>query len=219
MKIFLNKDIKAILFDMDGVVIDSEKLYCQSENNLLAQYGVKFSDEDWLYIKGCTEEKFYDFVYSKFTITISREELMMQGKQFLKKIFSNELEYMDGFFDLYLYLKYKYKLALVTSTGLELVEHIDKLLAIREKFDLFITSIDTKHHKPNPAPYLKAMEQLDCDAKECIVVEDSIQGIQAGKAAGCYVVALEGSLDKKYLQDADVIISHLSEMKKLEILN
>ena len=55
-----NTNIKAILFDMDGVVIDSEKLYYQSEKKLLAQYGVRFNDSDWNYIKGCTEKEFYD---------------------------------------------------------------------------------------------------------------------------------------------------------------
>ena len=81
-------NIKAILFDMDGVVIDSEKLYSQSEEKLLAQYGVKFDDSDWHYIKGCTEKQFYDLVYSKFSPDISREKLMFQGREFLKKTFT-----------------------------------------------------------------------------------------------------------------------------------
>ena len=59
-------NIKAILFDMDGVVIDSVKLYSQSEKKLLAQYGVQFEDSDWHYIKGCTEKQFYNLVYNNY---------------------------------------------------------------------------------------------------------------------------------------------------------
>ena len=130
MNQIFNSKIKAILFDMDGVVIDSEKLYFQSEEKLLSKYGVKFSDSDWLYIKGCTEKQFYDLVYSKFDINIPRNKLINQGREFLKQTFTEKLEYMIGFEDVYKILHERYKLALVTSTGPELVTHINKLLSI-----------------------------------------------------------------------------------------
>ncbi len=200
---------------MDGVVVDSEKLYSQSEKGLLAQYGVQFDESDWHYIKGCTEKQFYDLVYSKFNPNVPRKDLMAQGREFLKKIFTQKLEYMDGFNDIYPILKQKYKLALVTSTGPELVNHINMLLSIYNKFDLVITSLDTSKHKPLPDPYKKAMEKLNLSPSECIVVEDSIQGVKAGKAAGCTVVALEGSIDREFLHEADYIISHLSDIHNI----
>jgi len=214
-----NKNIKAILFDMDGVVIDSEKLYSQSEKKLLAQYGVKFEESDWYYIKGCTEKEFYDLVYSKFDINIPRKELVSKGRNFLKNVFTKELKYMNGFNEFYSFSKKKYKLALVTSTGPELVNHIDSLLSIYEKFDLVITSKDTTIHKPNPDPYLIAMERLQLSPHECIICEDSIQGIKAGKAAGSYVIALEGSLEKEVLTDADLIIPNFYDLMKYILTN
>ena len=213
-KIF-HKDIKGILFDMDGVVIDSEKLYSQSETQLLSKYGVKFDDSDWLLIKGCIEKQFYDFVYDKFQLEIPREILMQEGKQFLKDIFTKELQYMNGFNDVYPLLKNKYNIALVTSTGPELVNHVDSLLSVVSKFDLHITSADVAKHKPNPEPYLMAMDRLQLKPYECIVIEDSIQGIKAGKSAGCQVIALEGSIEKKFLKDADYIISQLSDINNI----
>lgn len=198
---------------MDGVVIDSEKLYSQSEEGLLAKYGVQFDESDWHYIKGCTEKQFYDLVYSKFKLDIPRSELMKQGRNFLKNIFSKKLHYMNGFIEFYSLLREKYKLALVTSTGDELVNHIDSLLSIYNKFDLVITSSNSKLHKPNPDPYLIAMKNLNVKPNECVVIEDSIQGIKAGKSAGSYVIALEGSLEKKLLLDADYIISDFNDLK------
>ena len=59
------------------------------------------------------------------------------------------------------------------------------------------------------------MNYLNVQPSECLVIEDSIQGIKAGKAAGCYVIAIEGSLDKKYLDDANYIISTFDELKKI----
>jgi len=213
----LLKNIKAFLFDMDGVVIDSEKLYSQSEEKLLAQYGVSFDDSDWLKIKGCTEKQFYDLIYSKFSLNISREELMLQGRKFLKNIFSEQLQYMDGFNEVYAIIKNKYQLALVTSTGSELADHIDGLLSIYKKFNIVVNSSNTVLHKPNPEPYLLAMNRLGVKPQECIVIEDSIQGIKAGKAAGCFVIAIEGSLQKEFLKESDYIISNFYELKKILI--
>ena len=213
----LLKNIKAFLFDMDGVVIDSEKLYSQSEEKLLAQYGVSFDDSDWLKIKGCTEKQFYDLIYSKFSLDIPRQELMRQGRNFLKNIFSEKLHYMDGFNDIYNLIKEQYQLALVTSTGSELADHIDGLLSIYKKFNIVINSSDTMLHKPNPEPYLLAMNRLGVKPQDCVVIEDSIQGIKAGKAAGCYVIALEGSLKKEFLKESDYIISSFYDLKKILI--
>ena len=215
MNHLFNDNIQAILFDMDGVVIDSEKLYSQSEKGLLSQYGVSFDDSDWLKIKGCTEKQFYDLVYSKFNIDIPRNDLIKQGREFLKKIFSDNLKYMDGFDDVFSILRKKYKLGLVTSTGIELVKHIDGILSIYEKFDIVITSADTNSHKPNPDPYLTAMKYLNVEPKQCIVIEDSIQGVKAGKAAGSFVIALEGSLEKEFLVEADCIISSFHDLAKV----
>ena len=210
-----NTNIKAILFDMDGVVIDSERLYSSSEKKLLAKYGVKFDCDDWNYIKGCTESQFYDLVYKKFNIPISRKQLIKEGRAYLMEVFTEKLNYMKGFNSLYSTINKKYKLALVTSTGPILVDHIDSLLSIKSKFDVVITSLDTEQHKPHKAPYSKAMNILGVKKEECIVVEDSLQGVKSGKSAGATVVALEGSIDKKYLKEADYIISYLPDIENI----
>ena len=99
--VYSTSRFKCILFDMDGVVIDSEKLYSQSEEKLLAQHGVQFEDSDWNYIKGCTEKQFYDLIYTKFALKIDRSDLIAQGRAFLMKIFTQKLNYMDGFESIY----------------------------------------------------------------------------------------------------------------------
>ena len=75
--------------------------------------------------------------------------------------------------------------------------------------------MDTKIHKPYPDPYIKAMNKLGFLPNQCVVVEDSIQGVKAGKAAGCTVVALEGSVDRKFLKEADYIISSLYDIQNI----
>ena len=199
---------------MDGVVVNSEPLYSSSETQLLADYGVKFDDNDWNFIKGCTESQFYDLVYSKFSPDIDRNLLIEKGRDYLKKTFTNHLKYMNGFLDLYKKIKLNYKIALVTSTHIEMVKHIDSILELQNKFDVIITAEDTLQHKPFPDPYQAAMKKLNLYPEDCIVVEDSIQGIKSGKAAGSQVVALAGSFDRSKLKSADYIISSLHEIVK-----
>ena len=208
-------NIKALLFDMDGVTIDSEKLYSKTEPYILSKYGIKFDSEDWKLIKGCTEKQFYDHIYSKFNPSINRTDLMFESKVFLKKVFSKELAFMCGFKEIQKKYKDKYIFVLVTSTGPELFDHIDKILSIKNFFNHTFNSSHSTKHKPHPEPYLNAINYLNLKPSECMVIEDSVQGVCSGKQAGCYVVALEGSIDKKFLKHADTIISSLPELEKL----
>lgn len=208
-----NTNIKALLFDMDGVTIDSEKLYSKTEPHILSKYGIQFDSEDWKLVKGCTEKQFYDHVYSKFNPSINRNDLMFESKAFLKKVFSKELSYMFGFEEIQKKYKDKYKFALVTSTGPELFDHIDQILSIKKLFNYTFNSSHSAKHKPHPEPYLNAINYLDLKPSECMVIEDSVQGVCSGKRAGCYVVALKGSIDEKFLKDADEIISSLLDLE------
>ena len=82
-------------------------------------------------------------------------------------------------------------------------------------FDHTFNSSHSTKHKPHPEPYLNAINYFNLKPSECMVIEDSVQGVSSGKRAGCYVVALKGSIDEKFLKDADVIISSLFDLEKL----
>ncbi len=199
---------------MDGVVVDSERLYSTTEAQFLSEYGIKFETKDWDFIKGCTESQFYDLVYSRFSPDVDRDVLIKQGREYLKKTFTKHLKYMDGFLDLYNKIKSNYKIALVTSTHKEMVEHVDTILNIKNKFDVVVVSEDCPKHKPFPDPYQIAMKKLKVMASDCIVIEDSIQGIKSGKASGAKVAGLVGSFEEKRLKAADYVISYLPEILK-----
>jgi len=125
---------------------------------------------------------------------------------------TKKLHYMNGFSEIYSIFKQKYKLALVTSTGPKLVNHIDKLLSIRKKFDLIITASDTNLHKPNPDPYLIAMNRLNLKSNECIIIEDSINGLRSALDTGAHVIAKTGSVPIENLSVAHRVVMHLDEI-------
>lgn len=106
------------------------------------------------------------------------------------------------------------KVALVTGTSRS---ELPKVLpnSIFKLFDIVITADDVNNGKPNPEPYLKALNLLNLDKKETIVVENAPLGIKSAKATGLFCIAVTTSLPKKFLYEADVIVKNIKELRNL----
>lgn len=206
--------LKTILFDMDGVVIDSEKLHLHAMGLTLEQHGIEYSQTFLNDYVGRSDESFFRYVYENMDNTHPLEELLEEKNSFFEGLL-NEMEYVKGFTDFIQKVKtMKLQTALVTSSSLFTVRKVDTLLNLTSFFDLIITEEDTQKHKPDPEPYLLALENLGADHRSTLIIEDSINGIVAGKAAGCRVAGLTTSFDAHTLQDAgaDYIIDDFSEL-------
>lgn len=109
----------------------------------------------------------------------------------------------------------KLQTALVTSSSSQTVRKVDAVLHFTQLFDLVITADDTVTHKPNPEPYLLALERTKADEERTIVIEDSTYGVIAGKAAGCFVYGLTTSFDASNLQSAgaDMVVDHYRDLQ------
>lgn len=207
-------ELKTILFDMDGVVIDSEKLHLRAMGLTLEQHGIKYSQSFLNDYVGRSDESFFRYVYENMDNTHSMEELLEEKNAFFEDLLK-ELKYVEGFTDFIQKVKsIKLQAGLVTSSSLFTVRKVDKLLNLTSFFDIVITEEDTQKHKPNPEPYLLALENLGADHRSTLIIEDSINGILAGKAAGCRVAGLTTSFDAATLQDAgaDWVINSFSDL-------
>lgn len=199
---------------MDGVVIDSEKLHLRAMGLTLEQHGIEYSQSFLNDYVGRSDESFFRYVHENMDNSHSIEELLKEKNAFFEGLLK-ELEYVEGFTDFIQEVKtMKLKTGLVTSSSLFTVRKVDSLLNLTSFFDLVVTEEDTQKHKPNPEPYLLALENLGADNRSTLIIEDSINGIAAGKAAGCRVAGVTTSFDVKTLQDAgaDYVIDHFSEL-------
>jgi len=186
--------IKAIIFDFDGVVIDSEPIYVAAERRILAQYGVQVTEEDWKYFKGTTEKGFYQLIINKYNVKADLEQLIRDSRQYLQEEFRKGVDYIPGFKDFWHGIAGRYRTALVTSTSADFLQWIFSHTTVRNYFNLTITADDIKHAKPHPEPYLKAMRQLEVMPAESLIIEDSLNGIQAALASGAVTVGFLSSL-------------------------
>jgi len=203
---------KLILFDLDGVTIDSEPLYAKGEIKLFAEYGITIPGEDWKLFKGCTEDTFYSLSMERYKIKEDRSIFIKKGRRYILDEFEKNLIFMHGFQNLIQRLDGKYPLGLVTASPEYMFKWLDERLQLSALFEHIIYGGMTKHGKPNPDSYFLGMKRFNINPENTMIIEDSVHGIQAGLNAKGKVVALMGSIDIKDMPPAHRIIKNLGEI-------
>lgn len=204
--------IKAVLFDLDGVVIDSEPLYEKVEMELLVPHGIVLSEQDQRELKGTTEPGFYDFIEAKYHPRWDRRQVVKRGRQLLLEVFSRELNFVPGFIDLMDRISGRYRTALVTSTPKWLVDAVAEMLPVEQFFSDMLCADDISNGKPHPEPYLTMMNRLGVQPEETVIIEDSLHGITSATRSGAFCVALTGSFSVDYLQKAHMVVESLGQI-------
>jgi len=204
--------IKAVIFDMDGVVVESEPLYQQAEERLFGEYGVTIPPEDWKLFRGCTEERFYQLARDRYGIKEPLETLRQRGRRYVLSAFNTGLDYKQGFLELHQQLQGRYRLGLVTSTPGDIFHWMEQKLGLKRHFQEVIYDGMTANSKPHPEPYLEMMRRLEVTPTESVVVEDSINGLQSALASGAWTIALTGSVSPEDMPPAHAVVDSLGEI-------
>ena len=204
--------IKAYLFDMDGTLADSESYYVNSTVSCFREKGVEKSfSEVRNAVVGVGIDIAYDYVAQ--VLGVERSEGVRIYDDYYRR---NPLHYKDYLFkesvEVVRTLKERgYKLALCTMNEMINVKEFISC-GFEGLFDYVVSFDDVEREKPYPDVYLKAMEALNVKAEETVVVEDSVSGIRAGKAAGAYVIGCDEAGIGMDLSEADKVISNLLEL-------
>lgn len=207
--------IKAILFDMDGVLIDSEYYYHFGTYKWMKRLGFKGDHQELNKLIGTTMATTYDMLYDMFDGKYTKEELAEINEKYFgeedpldcKKImFANVKECLVSFRQMGL------KLALCSASPMNTIMDNLRQMEIEDLFDCIVSGDDFERSKPDPMIYLYAMDKLHVTSEECIVYEDSTIGIAAGKASKAFCIARK---DDRFGQDqsqADMLINDINEL-------
>ncbi|MFQ6674784.1 MAG: HAD family hydrolase [Fidelibacterota bacterium] len=206
--------IKAVLFDLDGVVIDSEPLYEKVEMDLLAPYGISLSDRDQRDLKGTTEQGFYALIESRYRPGWNRDEVIRKGRRLLLEVFSRELTFVPGFVALMDRITGRFRTAVVTSTPKWLVDAIRGMLPLDRFFSDILCADDISNGKPHPEPYLTMMARLRVRPQETVIIEDSLHGVTSAVRSGAFCIALAGSFSVDELQEAHRVVESRSQIDR-----
>jgi len=202
----------AIIFDMDGTIIDSEPLYTKAEIRLFAEYNVIIPKEDLHLFRGCSETDFFNLSMSRYKISEKKSIFIEKGRRYVKEEFKKGLSFMPGFHDLIFNIKNKHQTALVTASPRHNLDWVCEIMNLNNYFDCIISGEDCKYNKPHPQPYLDMMEMLNVKPQNTIIVEDSIHGLNSALSSKAHVIAIRGSVSDDSLNKSHKIISSLSEI-------
>lgn len=201
--------IKAVIFDCDGVIIDSEPIkYKVLQELFLNEFNIRLPKENLKIEKACMGvigKKGIQALLKMFKLKGNMEDLLEKRAKIMRRVFSKRKNYIEikGTIKLIKMLKKnKFKLAIASSASEIHLKKVVKMLKLKNMFSTIVYGKMVKRGKPNPDIFLLSARKLKTTPKECIVVEDSNAGVKAAKRAHMKCIALTTSLSKKELKKA-----------------
>ncbi len=203
---------EAILFDMDGVLVDTEEYICEAAIAMFDEMGVKTYPQDYIPFVGAGENRYVGGVAEKYGIITDIEILKKRTYEIYDKITKGKLTPLPGVIEFIgRCKKSRLKLAVATSADKTKMEiNLREAGLSGDLFDILINGLDVERKKPFPDIYLLAAKEVGADIEKCVVVEDAVNGVQAAKAAGAKCLGLTTSFTIEQLSDADWVVKDLS---------
>ncbi len=202
--------IKAIFWDNDGTLVDTEALYLEATRQVLKEYGVELTDEFYSAQQSRNNASAFSLLDPE---SVDIAALREKRNLLYLEMVTAEVPIIEGVMDTLEYFHKKIPMAIVTSSR---KVHFDQMMitsGIKKYFDFFITGDDVSNHKPNPEPYLKAIKISGLKPEECLAIEDTERGVIAAKDAGMMCFAVPTVLTKgNDFSRADKVLANVREM-------
>ena len=204
--------IKGIIFDMDGVLCDSEPFICKAAILMFAEKGLTVKEEDFIPFVGAGENRYIGGVAEKYGLKVDIEEVKARTYAIYCDIIKGCLKPMNGVYDFVTDCRKKgLKLAVASSADLVKVRaNLAEIGLPFESFDTVINGLDIERKKPAPDIFLLAARRLGLRPEDCLVVEDAVNGVEAAKNAGMTALGILSSFTKEELCLADYHARDLS---------
>lgn len=212
--------IEALIFDMDGILIDSMHLHASAWKTAFQEAGIEIDEREIFYLEGENDTGIVKNVMNSKNIAPKRlDELLESVAPRKHELFDrNAALIFIGMDECLKKLKNRFKLGVVSGSDRNVVK------MIMEKyfpgiFDAIISGDDTENGKPAPDPYNKAVEILGIEKENCIVIENAILGVRSAKNAGIFSIGIPTYIDRKELEHADIVLrDHKELFRFLELL-
>jgi beta-phosphoglucomutase len=203
--------IKGVLFDMDGVLVDSEEFICKAAIRMFSELGIIVKATDFQPFVGMGENRYLGGVAEKYNLHLNIDEAKKRTYQIYTAITEGNLKPLPGALEFITYCRGKgLRLALATSADRIKMEVNLKAIGLSsDSFHSTVNGLDVERKKPFPDIYVQASENLGLKPEECLVIEDAVSGIKAAKAAGCRCLAVVTSFERSALSEADWICDSL----------
>lgn len=204
---------RAVIFDMDGVLIDSNAAHFKAFHRIGADLGVQFSDAELQQTFGMHNLQIFPMLLGRALPREQVQALAEQKETYYREFAREELRPIPGALGLFARLREAgWKLAVGSSGPAANVRLAIEVLGIGAALDAIVTGDDVEHGKPAPDVFLLCLQRLGMAAAQCVVLEDAPQGVTAALAAGVPAVALTSSRPAELLRHAQRVVDHLDEL-------
>jgi HAD superfamily hydrolase (TIGR01509 family) len=211
---------RAVVFDMDGLMFNTEDVYWHVGSEILQRRGRQYTRELCHAMMGCTPRSAFQTMIQWHTLDDSWEQLAIESEEIFVRLLDEYLAPMPGLLDLLAALEAAgIPKAIATSSQPRLVDAVLSRFHMQPRFRFILTADDVVHGKPEPEIYLKAAQRFGLAPSEILVLEDSQNGCRAAAAAGAFTVAVPG--EHSHAQDfsvANMVIDSLADPRLYELL-
>jgi HAD superfamily hydrolase (TIGR01509 family) len=219
-QISIMEKIKALIFDMDGVLVDSEPIHEKAEMEVCREFGMVVPKLEWDNFRGKKLEDIFSYASQRYgTGKEPVEEMIKRKIEVYLSYALSDMQLVEGAYEFLKDLEKnkRYRWALTTSGRKVQQEKILSKFGLAGFFDIMVTSEDVRNGKPHPEPYAITAEKLGEAPDECLVIEDSDNGIISAKAAGCRACGITTTFDRDRLESAgaDMVVSDFFELAKV----
>ncbi len=207
--------IQAILFDLDGTLVDTEPAAAIAMKSCFSRWNIQLSHEDATYITGRTWASAFDYLFKKYTLPVSFEQASQEMMAAYRAAVQTELLLVPGGAQAVTALAAKWPLALVSGSNRQEIFYALDRLQVKNHFRFVLGAEDYQHGKPSPEGFLKAMQMLGVRPENVLIFEDSHAGIAAARAAGAWVIAI--SCTNHFQQDTSAAHHHIPDLSAVNV--
>jgi HAD superfamily hydrolase (TIGR01509 family) len=207
--------IDGVVFDLDGVLLDSEQIWDSVREDLVRDRGGRWHEQAQRDMMGMSSHEWSRYLHDELGVPDPPEEISAEVVRRLESRYRERLPVLPGAREAVERLAARWPLALASSSNRELIDLALELLGVRDLFAATVSSEEVARGKPAPDVYLEAARRLGLDPARAAAVEDSHNGIRAAKAAGMRVIAIPNEHfppDEDALSQADVVLDSLAEL-------
>ena len=207
---------KAIIFDMDGVLCDSEPFICKAAIMMFSELGLNVMEEDFLPFVGAGENRYIGGVAERYSFPVDIETVKARTYEIYCEIIKGKLKPLNGVHD-FIDNSKKLGLKIAVASSADLVKVKANLEEIGLPFSIFntvVNGLEVEKKKPAPDIFLMAADRMGVNICDCLVVEDAVNGVEAAKSAGATCLGITSSFNEKDLEKADFHSKDLAHAPK-----
>ena len=211
--------IEAVIFDMDGVLIDSEHVWDEIRENLAKERGGRWHDGAQRAMMGMSSPEWSAYMHDVIGLADTPAEINAEVVRQMLERYSVAPPWIDGAREAIVRMAENWTIGLASSSNRELIDRVLEAGGLTERFGAAVSSEEVAGGKPRPDVYLEAARRLDVDPTNCVAIEDSHNGIRSAKAAGMACIAIPNPMfpPGDALAEADLVIGSISELDEAAV--